>query len=198
MTLILASASPRRSELLGRAGVRFEIVPTDIDETQLPAETPRRYAARVAEAKAQAGRRARADAWILAADTIVVIDEVILGKAVDADHAEGMLHRLSGRTHIVMTATSLLGPDERAARRLFETAVSFRPLTSAEIRNYVAGGEWRGKAGAYAAQGQAAAFVTELRGSYTNVVGLPLAETLMDLETFGIARPNYAGNDHAG
>jgi len=190
--LVLASASPRRSELLERAGVRFEVLPSDVDESVLPGEAPRTYAARVAGAKAAAGRTQRPDAWVLAADTIVVVSDEILGKPIDAADAARMLGRLAGRRHTVMTATRLLGPDGATAERLVETEVVFRPLAAREIEGYVAGGEWRGKAGAYAAQGQAAAFISEVHGSYTNVVGLPLAETLVDLERLGVAAPEYA------
>lgn len=192
MKLILASASPRRSELLGRAGVRFEVLPADVDERALPGEAARDYAARVAETKAETVRRARPDAWVLGADTIVVVAETeILGKPEAPAQAAAMLARLSGRSHVVMTATCLLGPDGES-RRLVETEVVFRALGLDEIASYVDGGEWHGKAGGYAAQGQAAAFVAAIHGSYTNVVGLPLSETLIDLSRLGVAVPRYA------
>jgi len=191
MTLVLASASPRRRELLARAGVRFDALAADVDESVRPGEAPRAYAARVAADKASAGRRARPDAWVLAADTIVVVGDAILGKADGPADAARMLARLSGRRHVVMTATCLLGPDAAATRRLVETEVEFRALGAGEIDSYVAGGEWQGKAGAYAAQGRAAAFITAIHGSYTNVVGLPLAETLADLVRLGVAAPIY-------
>jgi len=192
VTLVLASASPRRRELLDRAGIRFEVRPADVDESVLPGEPARRYAARVAAAKAEAARGTRPEAWILAADTVVVVGEdEILGKPASAADAAAMLARLAGRTHVVMTATVLVGPGAEA-RRLVETEVDFRPLESAEIDSYAAAGEWRGKAGGYAAQGQAAAFIVAIRGSYTNVVGLPLAETLADLARLGVAAPRYA------
>jgi len=194
MTLVLASASPRRRELLGRAGIRFDVLAADVDESIHDGEAPRAYAARVAGAKAAAGRRARPDAWVLAADTIVVlavVGEAILGKPEGPADAARMLARLAGRRHVVMTATCLVDPAGAETRRLVETEVDFRPLGAAEIDSYVAGGEWQGKAGAYAAQGQAAAFITAIRGSYTNVVGLPLAETLADLVRLGVAAPAY-------
>jgi septum formation protein len=172
--------------------VRFEVQPADIDERVLPNETPRDYAARVAETKADTVRRSRPGAWVLAADTIVVVgDADILGKPDEAAQAAAMLERLSGRSHVVMTATCLLGPDGET-RRLVETEVVFRGLGKDEIASYVEGGEWRGKAGGYAAQGQAAAFIVAIAGSFTNVVGLPLAETLSDLARLGVALPRYA------
>lgn len=192
MTLVLASASPRRRELLARAGIRFDALAADVDESIHDDEAPREYVARVAGAKAAAGRRARPDAWVLAADTTVVIGEAILGKAAGPAEAARMLGRLAGCRHVVMTATVLVGPSGEATRRLVETEVDFRALDAAEIDSYVAGGEWQGKAGAYAAQGQAAAFITAIHGSYTNVVGLPLAETLADLARLGVAVPVYA------
>jgi septum formation protein len=190
--LILASASPRRSELLARAGIRFDVVPSDVDETVQPDEPPTSYVARVARAKADAVRAAWPHAWVLAADTSVVAGGAILGKAADAAEAAGMLRDLSGRGHSVLTATCLVGPDGQRAELVTETEVDFRALSEREIASYVAGDEWRGKAGAYAAQGQAAAFIVAIRGSFTNVIGLPLAETLGALEAFGVARPEYA------
>jgi septum formation protein len=191
MTLILASASPRRSELLARAGVAFAVAPMDVDETVGPGEPAPVYAARVAAAKADAARRLHPEAWVLAADTVVVAGAAILGKPADAADASRMLAELAGREHTVLTATVLDGPGGRFAE-VARTGVVFRPLDAAEIASYVAGGEWRGKAGGYAAQGQAAAFITAIRGSYTNVVGLPLAETLALLARLGVATPRYA------
>lgn len=191
MTLVLASSSPRRRELLARAGIRFDALAADVDESIHDGEAPRAYVARVAGAKAAAGRRARPDAWVLAADTTVVVGGAILGKADGPAEAARMLARLAGRRHLVMTATVLAGPNAEETRRLVETEVDFRALDAAEIDSYVAGGEWHGKAGAYAAQGQAAAFITAIHGSYTNVVGLPLAETLADLARLGVAVPAY-------
>jgi septum formation protein len=190
--LILASASPRRSELLARAGVRFEVVPADIDESRRPGEAPASYAARLAQAKAAAVHTAHAAAWVLAGDTVVVDGEDVLFKPTDGADAARMLERLGGRRHTVLTATCLVGPGGERAERLVATWVRFRALERAEIDSYVASGEWQGKAGGYAAQGRAAAFVAAIDGSYTNVVGLPLAETLEDLRDFGVARPDYA------
>lgn len=188
MTLILASASPRRRELLARAGVPFEVAPADVDERQLPGETPEAHVARVAGDKATAAAARRPDAWVLAADTIVVLEGDVLGKAQDAAEATRMVARLAGRTHRVMTATCLLPPAGHAgpARRFtVTTEVEMRPLAPAEVAAYVQSGEWQGKAGAYAAQGIAAAFVSAVRGSFTNVVGLPLSEVLVELARGG-------------
>jgi septum formation protein len=183
--LILASASPRRRELLARAGVVFEVAAAEIDESVRPGEAPRAYAERVAAEKAAAVAALRPDAWVLAADTIVVVQEDILGKAEDEREAAAMLARLSGRTHRVMTAFCLVGTAR--ASDVVSTEVVMRALSEDEIDQYARSGEWRGKAGAYAAQGIAAAFITEIRGSYTNVVGLPLAEVLTALRRAGAA-----------
>jgi septum formation protein len=175
VTLILASASPRRRELLERVGVPLEVQPADVDETPLLGEDPRAYVARVADAKARA--IAIPDRWVLAADTTVTIDRAILGKASDAVEAAAMLRMLSGRVHQVITAFSIVGPGgERAAS--VATEVELVELDALAIADYIANGEWRGKAGAYAIQGIAAAFVRGVRGSVTNVIGLPLAEVL--------------------
>jgi nucleoside triphosphate pyrophosphatase len=193
VTLVLASSSPRRRELLQRAGLEFEVAPAEIDETPGPAETPRRYAERLAREKAEAVARAHPDAWVLGADTVVVLDGAILGKAGDDEAAASMLRFLAGRTHLVMTATCLLGPGGIPWRaRLVSTEVAVRPLAEVEVAEYVKSGEWRGKAGAYAAQGIAAAFIVEVRGSYTNVVGLPLAEVVEDLRLSGAAVADFS------
>jgi septum formation protein len=138
--------------------------------------------ARVAAAKAEGVAAGRPDAWVLAADTTVVVDGAILGKAADAAEATRMLSALAGRGHRVLTGTCLLAPDGMSFRRIVDTTVIFRPLDADEIARYIASGEWDGKAGAYGAQGLAAAFITEIHGSYTNVVGLPLAEVAVDLK----------------
>ncbi|HKA89027.1 MAG TPA: Maf family protein [Haliangiales bacterium] len=183
MKLVLASASPRRRELLARAGVSFEVAPAEVDETPRPGEAPRALAARLAHAKAEAARRP--DAFVLGADTIVVLGERVLGKPEDAAEAAAMLRELSGRTHVVLTATCLLAPAGAAIERTCATEVDVVPLGERDIAAYVASGEWRGKAGGYAAQGIASAFIGAVRGSYTNVVGLPLAEVLADLARAG-------------
>jgi septum formation protein len=187
-TLILASASPRRRELLERVGLALEVCPADVDETPLPGEPPRAYVARVARAKAQA--IARPGAWVLAADTTVTIDGAILGKAADGAEAAAMLRRLSGRVHEVITAFTLLG--DAARDEVVASEVAFVPLDEPTIAAYVASGEWRGKAGAYAVQGIGAALVREVRGSVTNVIGLPLAEVLAALRAAGGPAPDLA------
>jgi septum formation protein len=175
MRLILASASPRRAELLTSAGFVFEVAPTDVDETAAPEEPPRGYALRVAREKAAAAEAGQGRAAaILAADTVVVVDGEILGKPRDRADSRRMLRLLSGRVHEVHTAVVLrTGPRERA--EVVTTRVSVLPLDDAEIEWYVASGEPEGKAGAYAIQGRAARFVDRIEGSWSNVVGLPLA-----------------------
>lgn len=174
--IVLGSASPRRAELLRAAGIEFDVMHADVDESVHRGERPDAYVRRVAEAKARAvaGRdRAR---LVVAADTTVVIDDMMLGKPVDDDDAKRMLYLLSGRTHEVLTAVAvsragISGPLVEVER----TEVEFAPLTEFEIEWYVATGEPRDKAGAYAIQGYASRFVTRIDGSYSNVVGLPIA-----------------------
>ncbi len=174
--LVLASASPRRRALLAQIGVVPEaVVPAEIDETPRKAELPRRYAERVAREKAEAVA-ARADGLVLAADTVVAAGRRILGKPADAAEAVRFLLLLSGRRHRVTTAVCLAGAGAVRLRTV-ETRVKMKRLSDAELSAYIRSGEWRGKAGGYAIQGIAAAFVPEIHGSYTNVVGLPLAET---------------------
>jgi septum formation protein len=192
--LVLASASPRRRELLARVGLRFTVAPSDIDESPRPGEAPVPYATRIAQGKAEVAAAAHPGRPILAADTVVTIDGALLGKAADEVEAGAMLRRLSGRTHEVVTAFVVLAGEARIVRAL-TTEVDLRPLSAAEIAGYVAAGEWRGKAGAYAAQGMAAAFVTAVRGSITNVIGLPLAEVVAELERLAIARPDFAAGE---
>jgi septum formation protein len=177
--LILASASPRRRELLERVGVPIEVAPADVDETPRDREDPRAYVVRVADAKARAA--ARPGRFVLAADTTVTIDGAILGKAADGAEAAAMLRQLSGRVHQVVTAFAITG----LATRTVATDVEMLALDEAAVADYVASGEWRGKAGAYAIQGIAAAFVRGVRGSVTNVIGLPLAEVLAALVEAG-------------
>jgi septum formation protein len=188
--LVLASASPRRRELLERAGVTFTVRPTHADETQHQGEAALAYVRRVATAKAAAAIR-RVDQWALAADTIVVIDGLVLGKADDEREAAAMLARLAGRTHQVTTAVALHGPGGEHA---FEVTsdVDVVALDDAGIADYVASGEWRGKAGAYAVQGIGGALVRSVRGSVTNVIGLPLVETLELLRATGAADVSLA------
>jgi nucleoside triphosphate pyrophosphatase len=200
--LILASASPRRRELLERAGLRLRIAAPDIDETPADGERAADYVRRMAVDKVAAALRtvaatpagpadgeSAAHVPILAADTIVILRGAILGKPRDEADARAMLQRLAGHRHEVTTAYRIAF-GSRQAERAVTTAVAFRLIDPAELDAYVAGGEWRGKAGSYAVQGVAAAFVTELRGSPTNVIGLPLPEVLADLRALG-ALPAY-------
>ncbi|MDR3514022.1 MAG: Maf family nucleotide pyrophosphatase [Caulobacteraceae bacterium] len=187
---VLASASPRRLELLRQIGLAPDrIEPADIDETPLANETPRRAAIRLARLKAEAARARAPDAFVLAADTIVAVGRRMLPKAETRAQAVKCLALLSGRAHMVLTAVAAAAPDGRAAVRLAETRVRFKRLTPAETEAYLAGGEWEGKAGGYAIQGAAGGFVTALQGSYTAVVGLPLYETRCVLEGLGFRAP---------
>jgi septum formation protein len=186
--LVLASASPRRLELLRQIGLTPDLIePADVDEAPLPKETPRLTALRLASAKAQVGQARAPGSFVLAADTVVAVGRRVLPKAETLDEARGCLALLSGRAHRVMTAVALTAPDGRRAVRLSETRVHFKRLTRAEIEAYLSGGEWRGKAGGYAIQGAAGGFVIALQGSYTGVVGLPLYETRCLLEGLGFA-----------
>ena len=189
--IILASASPRRAELLRAAGIEFDVMPANADETVHPGETPEAYVQRVAEAKAAAVRQRANGRPVLAADTVVVIDKVMLGKPVDREDAKRMLRMLSGRGHDVLTAVLLSrgptppsphggfgeprGSAPQVDRRIVLTTVEFAQLTGDEIDWYVATGEPDDKAGAYAIQGYASRFVTRIDGSYSNVVGLPVS-----------------------
>jgi septum formation protein len=177
--LILASASPRRAELLRAAGIEFDVMPADTDETIHSVETPDGYVRRVAEGKAAAVLARANGRPVLAADTVVVVEGVILGKPIDRDDAKRMLRTLSGRTHEVLTAVSLSrGPVASAPHvdtRVELTSVEFARLSADEIDWYAATGEPDDKAGAYAIQGVASRFVTRISGSYSNVVGLPVA-----------------------
>jgi septum formation protein len=186
--LILASASPRRVALLAQIGVTpNQIIPAAIDETPLPDEAPRPYAARLALGKAQAA--AAIGSFTLGADTVVALGRRILPKAEDAASVKACLNKLSGRRHHVYTAVALLGPDGRVTARLVDSVVGFARLTPAQIDAYAASGEGEGKAGGYAIQGQAAAFIRFLSGSYSGVVGLPLFETAQLLRGQGWLRP---------
>lgn len=176
MRLILASASPRRAELLQSAGFDFEIDPADIDEVPIDGEAPIGYTLRVAREKAErvAARHRGETVVVLGADTEVVMDDRIFGKPADGPDARRMLETLSGREHWVHTGLALIGP-ERCIEEAVSTRVSFAPLTAGEIDWYVASGEPMGKAGAYAIQGLGARFIQHLEGSWSNVVGLPIA-----------------------
>jgi septum formation protein len=183
----LASASPRRRELLERVGVPLEVRPADVDEAPRAGEAPVAYVARIARDKAQAVAR-RAGQWVLAADTTVTIDGAILGKAETGDEAAAMLRKLSGRAHQVITAFTLVGDSGETKFHhdgVVSTDVAMVTLDEGMIADYVASNEWRGKAGAYAIQGIGAAFVREVHGSVTNVIGLPLVEVLDALRAVG-------------
>ena len=180
-SIVLASGSPRRRELLESAGVAFTVVSADIDESPLPEETPAEMVVRLAIAKAQAVvGRAPSGAAILAADTTVDIDGATLGKPESAEDAQRMLGLLSNRWHLVHSGVCLLGPGPLASFRV-TTEVRFTDLRVHDIERYIVTGEPVDRAGAYAMQGGAAGFVAEIRGSVTNVIGLPLAETLAAL-----------------
>ncbi|MFQ5776357.1 MAG: Maf family protein [Kiloniellaceae bacterium] len=188
--LVLASASPRRLELLRQIGVEpAAVVPAEIDEAPRRREPPVAYARRVAREKAAAVAPRHPDAFVLAADTVVAVGRRILPKADDAATARRCLELLSGRRHRVLGALVLAAPDGRRAERLVTTVVTFKRLHPGEIEAYLAGGEWRGKAGGYAIQGRAAAFIPRINGSYANVVGLPLAETAALLVGLGYRGP---------
>jgi len=187
--LVLASASPRRLDLLAQIGLAPDaVVAAEIDETPLPNETPRLLALRLAVAKAAKVAADEPDAYVLAADTVVAVGRRVLPKVETEAEGRACLELLSGRAHKVLTAVALRGPDGRAASRLVETRLHFKRLTPAEIAEYLAGGEGLGKAGGYAIQGRAGAFVMALQGSYTAVVGLPLYETLNLLTGLGFSR----------
>lgn len=185
--LILASASPRRRELLDQIGVRYRVQVADVDETLQPGEAPAAYVTRLALAKARAvaALPAAAGLPVLGADTTVVVDGDVLAKPVDAADAVRMLTRLAGREHQVLTAVALVA-GTRADTRLSVTTVRFRPLAAATIDRYVATGEPMDKAGGYGIQGLGGALVASLTGSYTGVVGLPIAETVDLLDAFAV------------
>ncbi len=183
--LVLASGSPRRLSLLGQAGLEPDsLEPVEIDESPERGELPRTLAVRLAREKAEAAIvRVRnkpeiKDAYVLSADTVVAVGRRILPKPEVLDEASGCLRLLSGRTHRVYTGVCLVTPRDAMRSRLIETRVRFKRLSNEDIESYLASGEWRGKAGGYAIQGLAAAFVARLAGSYSNVVGLPLFETM--------------------
>jgi len=195
--LILASGSPRRLDLLNQIGIEpARLMPMDIDETPKRAEHPRSLARRLSSEKAEAAYRAIKDdpAWrhsyILSADTVVAVGRRILEKTEYTEEASAALHLLSGRGHWVYTGICLVTPGGQFRQKVVETKVRFKRLSTREIENYIASGQWRGKAGAYAIQGIAGAFVQKLAGSYSNVVGLPLYDvtTLLCGEGFDVAQ----------
>lgn len=184
--LILASASPRRRALLAQIGIVPDaVIPAEIDETPERRELAGALASRLAGAKAESVASEGRGAFILAADTVVALGRRILGKPSDEGEAGRCLRMLSGRRHTVHGGVAVIAPDGRRAGRLVRTAVAFKRLEEADVRAYVAGGEWRGKAGGYSIQGAAGAFVRRINGSYPNVVGLPLYETVCLLRGLG-------------
>jgi len=184
--LVLASASPRRVELLGRIGLKPDAIhPADIDETPLKDERPRHLALRLAEQKAAAVVSAQPGAFILAADTVVGVGRRILPKAETEEEERECLRLLSGRSHDVFTGVAIVGPDGRKASRAVACRVTFKRLGHTEVEGYIASGDWKGKAGGYAIQGPAGAFATWVSGSYTTIIGLPLYETAGMLEGLG-------------
>jgi septum formation protein len=183
--LVLASASPRRLTLLGQVGVEPDAIrPPSVDETPKKGEMPRALATRLARTKALEARDAIAndkdiaDAYVLAADTVVAVGRRVLAKPRFVEEAYASLRLLSGRSHRVLTALCLVTPEDRVRLKIVDTRVRFKRLSTDEIEAYIASREWRGKAGGYAVQGLAGCFVQKINGSYTNVVGLPLTETV--------------------
>jgi septum formation protein len=188
LDLILASASPRRRDLLAGLRARFHVVPSDVSEKLLEGETPAAHVSRLALAKAMDVSKRIVDVWVLGADTIVLIDGQILGKPSDQDEARSMLAMLAGRTHKVFTGYAIVHarfPELRRVRYV-TSEVHIRELSAGEIADYVDTGEPMDKAGAYAIQGIGSGIVETVSGSYTNVVGLPLCEVARDLKELGI------------
>jgi septum formation protein len=189
--IVLASASPRRKELLERVGVACTVVPSQINEDYISGESPREHVLRLAHEKALeiAGRADVPGRWFIGSDTVVVRDDAILGKPVDAADAAAMLTSLSGRSHEVLTAFTVHDREQGITlSEVVSTAVRFKELTAAEVSGYIASGEPFDKAGAYAIQGIGAFMVQAINGSYTNVVGLPLCEVVDVLEHLGAVK----------
>ncbi|RKH40057.1 Maf family protein [Corallococcus sicarius] len=185
--LVLASASPRRKDLLAQLGLRFTVAAADIDETPMAGEIARNYVHRLAVEKARAVAARHPDAWVLAADTTVALGSDLLGKPRDAQEARAMLGQLSGQTHEVFTGIAVAGRAQ--ASQVVRTQVTFRALSREEIAWYADTGEPLDKAGAYAIQGKGGFLVASIEGSPTNVIGLPLGETLALLAQAGVPLP---------
>ncbi len=189
--LVLASASPRRKELLASLGIAFQVVPSQAAETLLPNESPRQHVMRLSREKALevARRKEVPGRWFLGSDTIVLRDETILGKPTDAKEASAMLHSLSGRNHQVLSGYAIYDrSSEKMEVEAVTTQVQFKELTDQEIAGYIATDEPFGKAGSYAIQGIGAFMIPAIEGSYSNVVGLPLCEVVAALERLGALR----------
>jgi len=183
---VLASASPRRLDLLRQVGLEPDrVLPADVDETPHRDESPRELALRLAVAKANAAAEGAPDVFVIGADTVVALGARTFGKPADESDARRMLAKLSGRSHRVLTGVAVRAPDGRMAQRLSETRLKWKRLTEADLDRLIASGEWRGVAGGYRIQGMAAGVTLELQGSYSGVVGLPLYETLALLEGLG-------------
>jgi septum formation protein len=190
-TLVLASASPRRLELLAQIGIAPDAVdPAEIDETPLKTELPAPYVLRLARAKAAAVAPRHPGSFILAADTIVACGRRILGKPEDEKAARRFLTLLSGRRHRVYGGVAMITPEGRVVTRRVVSQVAFKRLSESELADYLATGEWRGKAGGYAIQGRGATLVLWMQGSYSNVVGLPLFEVAQLLTGLGYRWPS--------
>ena len=187
MKLILASSSPRRAEILANAGLPFSVLSSAVDESPNPGETPAALVQRLANAKADlVTARAVGPAIVVGADTVVVLDDKILGKPRSSDEARHMLQQLSGRTHSVLTGVAMVRLPDGERRQFTEsTLVHFRPVTQEEIASYLATEEPHDKAGAYAIQGQAGRYIPRIEGCYFNVVGLPLSRVLTELQSLG-------------
>lgn len=197
--LVLASASPRRLDLLGQIGIIPDrVVPAELDEVPMDRELPRDLARRLAVAKAQAVAHRMPGSFVLGADTVVASGRRLLPKAESETVARACLQRISGRRHRVYGGVALVDPQGTTVYQVVSTAVIFKRLSSDDIEGYLASGEWRDKAGAYAIQGMAAAFVRMVIGSYTNVVGLPLLETLALLTGKGFRNHPFHGPTDAG
>lgn len=186
MRLVLASASPRRLDLLARIGVVPDaVVPADVDERVPKGELPRNHAMRLAREKSEAVAAKEPDALVLAADTVVAVGRRILPKVEDVATLRACMKLLSGRRHRVLTAVALAIPGAGVRERLVETMIAMKRLSPQEIDHYASHGEWRGNAGGYALQGYGEVYVRHIAGSYSNVVGLPLAETRVLLKSAG-------------
>ena len=187
--LVLASASPRRVDLLNQIGVVPDrIIPANVDETPLSAELPRQLVARLSASKAISVSEKNLGSFVLGADTVVACGRRILSKAETLEQARSFLELLSGRRHRVISGLAIVSPEAKVYKRTVETHVTFKRLSLEDLDLYLASGEWRDKAGAYAIQGLAAKFIRAINGSYSNVVGLPLFETSQLLEGIGFSR----------